>query len=164
MDINRPPHKAYKNGYLQLKCSPRTNNVLMHVSARPLVVGALSPGLGVDTGQRRAVVGLAAADGVPDTGEGDAGHEDDGRVVHARERHGEGRGHGEEGDGEADPGWEGLYVSNGFWTGGDFHVTRGLDLPTEMTLAMVPPTVPRLKGEPTRSLRPRKSEIPMGMT
>lgn len=52
------------------------------------------------------MVGLAAADGVPDAGEDDAGDEDDGGVVHVLERDGDGGRHGEEGDGEHDPGWE----------------------------------------------------------
>ena len=59
----------------------------------------------VDRGGR-ALVRLAAADGVPGAGEDDAGDEDDGRVVHALERDGDGRGHAEERDGEHNPGWK----------------------------------------------------------
>lgn len=61
--------------------------------------------VGVD-GRRWALVGFAAADGVPGAGEDDAGHEDDARVVHVFQRDGEGGGHAEEGNGEGDPGWE----------------------------------------------------------
>ena len=56
--------------------------------------------------RRRALVGLAATDSVPDSSESDTGDEDDGGVVHAVESDGESGGHGEERDGEADPGWE----------------------------------------------------------
>jgi hypothetical protein len=61
-------------------------------------------------GERRALIGLAAADGIPCSGEEDAGDEDDGRVIHVLECDGESRGHGEERDGEADPGWKGKLV------------------------------------------------------
>jgi hypothetical protein len=78
----------------------------LNASARPPVLSAGPPGLDVAGGKRRALVGLATADGVPDTSEGDAGHEDDGGIVHGVDGDGDGGRHREEGDGEADPGWE----------------------------------------------------------
>ena len=54
--------------------------------------------------RRRSLVSLAATDSVPDSGESDTGDEDDGGIVHAVQSDGEGGGHGEERDGEADPG------------------------------------------------------------
>ena len=54
----------------------------------------------------RTLVSLAATNGVPDSSKSDTGHEDDRRVVHGVESDGEGGGHGEERDGEADPSWE----------------------------------------------------------
>jgi hypothetical protein len=53
--------------------------------------------------RRRALVSLAATDGVPNTSESDTGYEDDGSVVHTVESDGESGGHGEERDGKANP-------------------------------------------------------------
>lgn len=86
-----------------LQQQQQQKHLLVDASARPSVVGADPPGLGID-GERRALVGLAAADDVPEAGEDDAGHEDDGGVVHVLESNRNGGRHGEEGDGEADPG------------------------------------------------------------
>lgn len=61
--------------------------------------------VGVD-GRGRALVGLASADGVPNSSESDAGNEDDAGVVHGLEVDGDGGGHAEERDGQCDPGWE----------------------------------------------------------
>jgi hypothetical protein len=56
--------------------------------------------------RRRALVSLAATNGVPDSSKSDTSHKDDRRVVHGVESDGQGGGHGEERDGEADPSWE----------------------------------------------------------
>ena len=52
---------------------------------------------------RRALVGLATTDSVPDSSESDTSHEHNRGVVHGVESDGERGGHGEERDGEADP-------------------------------------------------------------
>jgi hypothetical protein len=97
-------------GIYNLETSPPKKH-RSNASTRPPVLSARPPGLHVAGGKRRALVGLAAADGVPDAGEGDAGHEDDGSVVHGLDGDGDGGRHGEEGDGEADPGCGKLNVS-----------------------------------------------------
>lgn len=53
--------------------------------------------------RRRALVSLAATNGVPDSSESDAGDEDNGSVVHAVESDGKSGRHREERDGEANP-------------------------------------------------------------
>lgn len=63
---------------------------------------AVSPQL-LGNRRRRALVSLAATDGVPDCSESDTGDENDGGVVHAIESDGESGGHREERNGEADP-------------------------------------------------------------
>jgi hypothetical protein len=108
--VSNTPSKGHtKIGYLQhWKNSPPPNQKehRLNASARPPILGAVPPRFNIAGGKRRALVGLAAVDGVPDAGEGDAGDEDDGGVVHGVDGDGDGGRHAEEGDGEADPGWK----------------------------------------------------------
>lgn len=69
--------------------------------ARSSDILAPSP-VSVDRG-RRALVSLAAANGVPGAGEEDTGDEHDCGVVHVVEGDGKSGGHAEERDGKADP-------------------------------------------------------------
>lgn len=69
--------------------------------ARPSNILAPSP-VSVDRG-RRALVSLAATNGVPGAGEEDTGDEDNCSVVHVVEGDGKSGRHAEERDGEADP-------------------------------------------------------------
>jgi hypothetical protein len=80
----------------------------LKLSDRPSNLAAPPP-VGQDR-DRWALVSLAAANSVPETGEQHTSDEDDGSVVHVVRCNGEGGGHGEERDGEADPGCEEMLV------------------------------------------------------
>jgi hypothetical protein len=109
--VSSTPQKRAYTKWVSTTWKPPHRKHRSNASTRPPVLSARPPGLHVAGGKRRALVGLAAADGVPDAGEGDAGHEDDGSVVHGLDGDGDGGRHGEEGDGEADPGCGKLNVS-----------------------------------------------------
>jgi hypothetical protein len=93
---------SYINSINRLQPTTSQSAHALKLSDRPSDLTAPPP-VGLD-GDRRALVSLAAADGVPETGEEHTGDEDDRSVVHVVGCDGEGGGHGEEGDGEADPG------------------------------------------------------------
>ena len=118
---NTPQKGIRKLGIYNIgKTSPPPNQKHhLNASARPPVLSARPPGFNVAGRKRRALVGLATADSIPDAGESDASHEDDGSVVHRLDSNGNGGRHGEEGDGKADPGWEVEMLAD-FWTCGSF--------------------------------------------